>query len=377
MNIILLKGVFPLKKKITLSKKWGIVLDNPKSKEEIEFVRNFLKSKIDFQKSKKLEEYFLVSDSKALLHQKYIEKSLKSLGKQHEKNPFFDKKFLSRSRTGNYYDCLVKSWLIVRFDDKGFFKDLRKSAKEMRKKYPRSFVMLEGNEEGPRCEERALKLLSILDLLFLEKFNGSLKKTIVLTDDKPTTHTMLMIYINGIAHGRTKHKEFDYFTIPDNLEKIIELSSGIEKLSDERSDKLLFIGETIKSINEHHLESKMMFLMLIGVVEFLLTHNPDSYRFNVEDSIRKQFQLKTGVVLNKITGIDLGKASVRLKLFYDIRSAIAHGDFTAIGKMIKKEKKRDDDFSIFDLVEEAFDYVSVLVQAYIQEPDFIDSLKRL
>jgi hypothetical protein len=93
MNIILLKGVFPLKKKITLSKKWGIVLDNPKSKEEIEFVRNFLKSKIDFQKSKKLEEYFLVSDSKALLHQKYIEKSLKSLGKQHDKNPFFDKNF--------------------------------------------------------------------------------------------------------------------------------------------------------------------------------------------------------------------------------------------------------------------------------------------
>jgi hypothetical protein len=117
---------------------------------------------------------------------------------------------------------------------------------------------------------------------------------------------MLMIYINGIAHGRTKHKEFDYFTIPDNLEKIIELSSGIEKLSDERSDKLLFIGETIKSINEHHLESKMMFLMLIGVVEFLLTHNPDSYRFNVEDSIGNQF-IQDGVVLIKITGIDLAK----------------------------------------------------------------------
>jgi hypothetical protein len=139
----------------------------------------------------------------------------------------------------------------------------------------------------------------------------------------------------------------------------------------------LFIGETIKSINEHHLESKMMFLMLIGIIEFLLTHNPNSYRFNVEDSIRKQFQLKTGIVLNKMAGFDLSKTSNRLKLFYDVRSAIAHGDFIAIENIIKKERKIDSDFDIFDLVEEAFNYVSTIVKMYVQEPDFVDSLKKL
>ncbi|MDD4897480.1 MAG: hypothetical protein PHV26_01980 [Candidatus Pacebacteria bacterium] len=375
MNIILLKGVFPLKKKIILSEKWGIVLDNPKSKEEIEFVRNFLKSKVDFQKSKKLEEYFLVSDNKTLLHQKYLENSLKGLEKQHKNNTFFDKKFTTRSRTGNYYDCLVKSWLIVRFDDKGFFRALRKENKKVRKN--KGLILLEGNEIGLQREERALKFISIIDLLFLDKFNGSLKKTIILTDDKPMTHTMLMIQINGIAHGRTIHNEFDYFTIPDNLDRIIDLTKRIEKLSNERSEKLLFIGETIKSINEHHLESKMMFLMLIGIIEFLLTHNPNSYRFNVEDSIRKQFQLKTGIVLNKMAGFDLSKTSNRLKLFYDVRSAIAHGDFIAIENIIKKERKIDSDFDIFDLVEEAFNYVSTIVKMYVQEPDFVDSLKKL
>lgn len=375
MNLILLKGVFPLKKKIILSKKWGIELDNPKNKEEIEFVRHFLKSKVDFQKSKKLEDYFLVSDSKALLHQKYLEQSLKSLENQHKKNQFFDKNFLNRSKTGNYYDCLTKSWLVVRFDDKGFFKDLRKTSQKVRKE--KGLILLEGNEIGLQREERTLKFISILDLLFLDKFNGSLKKTTILTDDKPMTHTMLMIYINGIAHGRTIHKEFDYFTIPDNLEKIIKLSNGIEKLSDDRAEKILFIGETIKSINEHHLESKMMFVMLVGIIEFLLTHNPDSYRFNVEDSIRKQFQLKTGVVLNKMTGVGLDKTSEKLKLFYDVRSAIAHGDFLAIKNIIKKGKTKDNNFDIFDLVEQVFDYVSTIVQAYIQEPDFVDSLKKL
>ena len=376
MNIILLKGIFPLKNKIVLSKKWGIVLDNPKTKDEIEFVRNFLKSKVDFQKSKKLEEYFLVSDKKAVIHQKYLEQSLKSLEKQHKDNKFFDKTFLGRAKTGNYYDCLTKSWLIVRFDDKGFFKDLRKFSRKVRKE-KKGFVMLEGNELGLQREDRALKFISILDLLFLDKFKGSLKKTIILTDDKPMTHTMLMIYINGIAHGRTIHKEFDYFTIPDNLEKIIELSKGIEKLSAEQAEKILFIGETIKSINEHHLESKMMFIMLVGILEFLLTHNPDAYRFNVEDSIRKQFQLKVGVVLNKILNMDLDTASQRLKQIYDVRSAIAHGDFSSIKNIIKKQRIKDKDFDIFDLVEEVFSYVSAVVQTYTKEPAFVDSLKKL
>ena len=376
MNIILLKGVFPFKKKLVLSKKWGIFLDNPRTKDEIEFVRSFLKSKVDFQKSKKLEEYFLVSDSKAIIHQTYLEKSLKSLENQHKDNHFFDKTFLGRAKTGNYYDCLIKSCLIVRFDDKGFFKDLRKFSRKVRKD-KKGFVMLEGNELGPQREDRALKFISILDLLFLDKFNGNLKKTIILTDDKPITHTMLMIYINGIAHGRTIHKEFDYFTIPDNLEKIIELSKEIEKLSDEQAEKILFIGETIKSINEHHLESKMMFIMLVGALEFLLTHNPDSYRFNIEDSIRKQFQLKVGVVLNRILNMDLDTASQRLKQIYDVRSAIAHGDFSSIKSIIKKQRTKDKDFDIFDLVEEVFNYVSAVVQTYIKEPAFVDSLKKL
>lgn len=377
MNLILLKGVFPLKKKIVLSKKWGIELDNPKTNEEIEFVRHFIKSQIEFQRTKKLEEYFLMSDNKAIVHQKYLEQSLKNLENQHKDNPFFDNSFMRRSKSGNYYDCLIKSWLIVRFEDKGFFKDLRKFSREVRKKDRHSFVMLEGNELGLQREERTLKYISIIDLLFLDKFRGRLKKTIILTDDKPILHTELFIYITGIAHGRTVHKEFDYFTIADNLPRIIELSEQIEKIPDEQAEKVFFVGESIKSINEHHLESRMMFVTLIGILEFLLTHNPDAYRFNVEDSIRKQFQLKVGIVVNKYTGEDLGSLSTKLKNMYDIRSAIAHGDFISLKSMINKRRKGRKDFDVFDLVEEAFEYVSTVVRSYCCEPNFVESLKKL
>lgn len=354
----------------------GIEIDNPKTKEEIEYVRNFLKARIDFQKSKKLENYFLMSDEKALLHSKYLEKIFENLHTQYGKNRFFDKNFLRRSRSGNYYDCLVKSWLIIRFDDKGFFRDLRKSARETRKKYPRSFIMLEGNELGLQREERAMKYLSILDLLFIDKFKGNLKKTIALSDDRPKFHLWLFTYLTGMTHGRTIHKEFDYFTIADNLNRIIELSEQIENLSNEQTEKILYVGESIKSINEHHLESKMMFVMLIGILEFLLTHNPDIYKFNIEDSIRKQFQLKVGIVINKYTNEDLSTLSMKLKEMYDVRSAIAHGDFISLKSMISKRGRRKD-FDVFDLVEEAFNYVSICVRSYCSDPCFLESLKKL
>ena len=65
---------------------------------------------------------------------------------------------------------------------------------------------------------------------------------------------------------------------------------------------------------------------------------------------------------------DMGKC---LKLLYNTRSKIAHGDFL----LIKKSIKNKDD--IYNLVEEIFDYVSTIVQLYIYDPDFIDSLKKL
>ena len=116
--------------------------------------------------------------------------------------------------------------------------------------------------------------------------------------------------------------------------------------------------------------------MLISIIEFLLTHNPDTSRFNVEDSIRKQFQLKASIVIcNKKK--ELGSVTQRMKTMYDVRSMIAHGNFTDLEKFIAKQRKKDKDFNIFDLVEENFCYVSAIVMVYVDEPDYVESLKKL
>ena len=120
----------------------------------------------------------------------------------------------------------------------------------------------------------------------------------------------------------------------------------------------------------------MQFLMLVSIIEFLLTHSPDTSRFNVEDSIRKQFQLKAGVIISEHFKDKLSFIANNLKKMYDIRSMIAHGNFFEIEKFVKM-KKKDKEFDFFDLVEELFNYVSIIIKAYIENPNYIESLKKL
>jgi len=374
MNIILLKGVLPLKKKMVLSKKFGIELDNPRNRDELNYVSYFLKDKIEFKEDKKLLNYFLVSDTKTILHLNYLEDSLKSLLRHYKNNPYFNKTFLKNYKKEKAHDYLVKSWLVVRFDDKGFFKELRNEKRKMIKRKEKGLFILEGTEIGPKREERALSFLSIIDLIFIDKLKDRLRKTVILEEN---LFQELFIYITGLEQGRSIHKEFDYFTIADNIQEIVRFGKGIDQLSQEQNEKLLFVGETIGNVNDNWQNSKMQFLMLVSIIEFLLIRGPDTSRFNIEDSIRKQFQLKAGVVINKRNGEKLDLLSQRLKTIYDIRSIIAHGNFARFTKLMNDYRKKDKDFDFFEFIEECFDYIKAIVESYIFETDFVESLKKL
>lgn len=214
-------------------------------------------------------------------------------------------------------------------------------------------------------------------MLFLNKLRDRLVKTVIFEEDTPDLHQELLFYTTGLAHGRTIHKELDFFTIADELPKIIKTSAKIDKLSPEQRDKLLFVGETLKNIKDYGRDTKMQFLMLVSIIEFLLTHSPNTSRFNVEDSIRKQFQLKAGIVISKRGGRKLESISQKLKHFYDIRSMIAHGNFAEFKRLMQKFKKEDKNFAFFDYIEEIFDYVGIIVESFLSETDFVESLKKL
>ena len=81
------------------------------------------------------------------------------------------------------------------------------------------------------------------------------------------------------------------------------------------TDKLLYVGNLLGIAHQTH-DEKIKLLMLISIIELLVTRNPDTSRFNVEDSIKKQFQLKTSILIYLKKENDIDKVKKRLKIIY-------------------------------------------------------------
>jgi hypothetical protein len=118
------------------------------------------------------------------------------------------------------------------------------------------------------------------------------------------------------------------------------------------------------------------------VIELLLTYSPDYNRFNIEDSISKQFQLKTALVVyqnNKNKNIN--EIRENLKYIYNVRSKIAHGDFKSLKKIIQKklstsEYGRDiEDYHLSELNESLYTCIKAILEEYFKDRDYIRFLR--
>jgi uncharacterized protein YqgQ len=114
-------------------------------------------------------------------------------------------------------------------------------------------------------------------------------------------------------------------------------------------------------------------LILTSVIELLVTRNPDTSRFNVEDSINKQFQLKASILVylnNKET--DIEDVKKRLKTIYQQRSNVAHGNFSEIDKVTKKEGMH----GYYDsLISDLYAYNRAIIEEYLKDTKFVEFIK--
>lgn len=138
-------------------------------------------------------------------------------------------------------------------------------------------------------------------------------------------------------------------------------------------DTLEYAGETLDAVGDTR-NSKFKLVLLVSIFEMLLTHNPDSRRFNVEDSISRQFLLKTAVLLHRDGEVDLELLKRNLKKLYDLRSAIAHGDFARLAKDLKVGKDRVDS-AVSDQVSLAYHYLRRTLRQFLQDPEYVRFLK--
>lgn len=110
------------------------------------------------------------------------------------------------------------------------------------------------------------------------------------------------------------------------------------------NDKLLYfedkeiidyITECIRCFRKNY-DLKMKFVSIVSIIELLITHSPDGNRYNVEDSINRQFKNKLSLIAyldNKES--DTEKIFKECDYIYSIRSDISHGNFRKLDTDLK------------------------------------------
>lgn len=214
-------------------------------------------------------------------------------------------------------------------------------------------------EESDKRKTKVLRLLAFIGFLLGHK----------------TLWTVFYSFGNGLRN--LLGVDFDFF----NSEKLIQVIELFKKLENfyktPRFDLIDFIGEILLSISDSYIDPKMELLMLTSIVELLLTLVPEK-QYNAEESISKQFKLKTGVALNrKNNNLDLSHISKKMGMFYNLRSKIAHGDFKELQKILNNISNNQSNSSLQELVAEFRGYIRDILETYINEPEYMEALQSL
>jgi len=72
---------------------------------------------------------------------------------------------------------------------------------------------------------------------------------------------------------------------------------------------------------------------------------------------------------------DLDEIKKSLKMIYEIRSCIAHGNLTDLNVIIKKEKDKGNKYYLESIVSTLYSYLRIIVIEYLNDPKFIEHLK--
>lgn len=384
MFIFLTPYISPIKKKITLSKHFGFYFDNPKSKEEKEFVHDLLKKSFDLSdiyddfQHQRFPMKKEVPNDDVVTMESIIEKFCNlHFGKKESKKIIADLEG-NLDKIINFY---TKYWVIVRYDNPEMLKELsgiRKINKENRDKGIKGFVMV---EDDHIFEKRSSYLISYSNIISLfSKQEDYFGWNFLITDEyrqKLPKVSIMRCLLNQMIDLISKKKEpnspeFNFLVLIENIKPIISsIDIGLKNKTIEE-EMLLYIGDTLSSKPQ---ENKFSCLVrLVGIIEMLITHQPDFNRFNVDESITKQFILKTSIITHMAyKSRELEKIRNDLREIYSQRSNIVHGNFKEVNKFIKKLKKEERYFD--DLIINCYFFVKICLNKYIEDPKFINFIK--
>lgn len=320
-NYMLTEYIFPIKPTTPF---WNeIHFDNPRTDEEIKNVAEILRK----LNSKDDDKRFRYSESELKI---YLDKFFDTYKYDIDVQNYINSDIYKKLNTStDLYTILASMWIIVRFDvdDSTNLKCLGE------------YDLLVPSYE---------KTIRILDFLCFTSFlneghiyDSFLVKTFLNNRHylyKNSTNSFTLFNLHACTIPGIINDYDSNIGLP--FKKVLEImNSNLEKIQKYENDyKFNYIAEMIG--NYQNIEyDQMKIVTLVSIFELLITHKPDSNRYNIEESIRKMFSNRILTILylnNKNINVDVVKKE--LLTIYDLRSNIAHGNFNDIASCLKKLK---------------------------------------
>jgi len=380
-NFLLTGYFYPLSGPITLSDSLRFVFDNPRTDKETEYVKRFITDQYDSGLVSVLPLYS--KDDIATL-----ETVVKSFRDAYSKEDEYVKNFFKGYKRKHLVDYLAKMWCVIRFDDEGEVQRIEEAYQEIREKGQKAFVLLNNDHPIIENSEALVNYCNLLSLLAHTEGKDYYGRNFILDPDQLNERVFLRDFAIHLIMLYTANHDYQarpgyqdnlvwFFSWVNGSKELLKNASLLEKsLKNGQTDKLLYIGNLLRIAHETS-DENIKLLILTSIIELLVTRNPDTSRFNVEDSINKQFQLKAGTLIylnNRENDIDLLKK--RLKTIYQQRSNIAHGNFAELENYKRKLSKKEGEEEYFqDLVVDLYAYIRAILEEYQKDPKFVEFIK--
>ena len=395
MNFILTTYIHPIEKSIIISEKLNFALDNPRTEKEIGLVLNHIKKSLNSSDEVYQNEHYFrlpIYNTKETEGILTVESIILDVQKNYSEPDNHVGKFFELNKSNDILEILAKMWIIARYDDKGEHERLIQEGNEMRLKGQTGFFMLNkgnpiidnSNDLISYCYLLSLLLHTNQDTYFGKSFlvqhnsydigypkvNRLLNKAVVFLG--------LMAYTKEVSNEEERWDSF--YHIQDEL---INVSQSLDNIIDDTNkEKILYIANLLKVVGHEIKDTRYKLVTLVSIIELLLTHSPDYRRFNIEDSISKQFRLKSSILIYQNNRErDLEWIKRRLKDIYNQRSNIAHGNFKSLNDYLKKEVKKDErdyadeEIILGDLTGDIFKFIRAIIEEYIKDRKLVEFIK--
>ena len=390
MHFIMTSFMYPLDTEMRQRFLGKLYFDNPRTTEEVNYVAERLrKMNLSTKPSFADREGLLPEGYTTLMtiYQYFYKNNSKDILVQG-----FDKKY---GRLKNIYKKFARMWVIIRSEDvfceedtKGKFGIFRENEDDVKLCMVNDIPL----SASAYNQEKINDYFAFISFMLGD---GHLSNNLINEEYSFIAKPIHDIFIRLMVMSSIRPKDKDRYNYPYGIFSgieplILELSKRIgEKYLDK---KFLFLCKKIHYIfNMYSINKEMAFVELVSIIEMFLTHNPDSKRFNIEDSINKQFVGKMSMILYENNKeLDIEKLKKELKFAYSIRSNIAHGDFSGLEKNLnglfsfyglKRDGKgidyKNNDDALYQILDKTMQWVKIIINLYLTDETKLELIKNI